>query len=501
MQHKHRRPRHKNKSNSNYIKKKWNNKHNGCSNHRLSYGGWWTPPQTQNSKKRCKRGKKKQIREQIWRDSEDWGCTLYDIHIPYDTYENIPVWQCGYCSYKNIEKLSFCSYCNIAFTRMKNDIPFPFPFRYKHKNKRKKRIRNTKKKQLKNKHKNDFAMYWSMMPKIKQYQPKNYPLELNLSNHLHSNTYTYELDIISNRIKKQYKHCINIEMTVILEQISEYIFMNELTIAPKEIMNDCMKMKNMIFKQCSIKIENANQNKITYIKPNTIKSSLTQPNIAQIGKEYFEPISFDIIPYRKDNSDVYIPIYIQLFDTFMYRNTVSHFKFDYNSELVQCWKNKPLFDAVKQCFWSLFDGNIKDEIKFCFIDEHYPICNLLPLSCELKRLLFDYIPSLDILNGCVIPYVGYNLFYYIRMNAMDVIVVSKDKQLNIRYDNINVNGIVDIEFSGSAYAQSLTPDMWYIGLIESMEKKRIFEIESSSYLDAGLLFGDDSSSDSSDSSY
>ena len=46
-------------------------------------------------------------------------------------------------------------------------------------------------------------------------------------------------------------------------------------------------------------------------------------------------------------------------------------------------------------------------------DCHRPYFNLLPLSSQYSRILYDYIPANDILFNVLIPFIGYDSFYYV----------------------------------------------------------------------------------------
>merc|ERR1712154_55487 len=44
---------------------------------------------------------------------------------------------------------------------------------------------------------------------------------------------------------------------------------------------------------------------------------------------------------------------------------------------------------------------------------HEPFFNLLPSSCQLSRFLYQYIPSHDVLCNVLIPFIGYDRFHYV----------------------------------------------------------------------------------------
>merc|ERR1712228_495228 len=51
---------------------------------------------------------------------------------------------------------------------------------------------------------------------------------------------------------------------------------------------------------------------------------------------------------------------------------------------------------------------------------HNPNCNLLPLTCDLNRILTDYMPYYDVLKDILIPYIGYSVVYYVQMEAKNI---------------------------------------------------------------------------------
>eukprot|EP01083_Nonionella_stella_P119042 355644_1 len=126
-----------NKFDSTYVNKKWKNKQSSryrCGS--FAYGGWWTPP-TGGGKasKAARKDKSKEIRQynesimkmqyddylqwfdgEIYAYSDPSDDTDHDGEWHYINYDDIPIWNCTICSYKNIQRLSYCSFCNHPYT-------------------------------------------------------------------------------------------------------------------------------------------------------------------------------------------------------------------------------------------------------------------------------------------------------------------------------------------------------------------------------------------------
>eukprot|EP01084_Bolivina_argentea_P236842 398185_1 len=124
--------RRKNKFDSTYTKKVWQNRHSVKYRWKKRPGydfGWWTPPHQKKYSKASKKRKARVIRNinkhiiKIEYDEHECnGWIDYDIYSFSDDnynddewyydYNNIPIWDCPICSYNNIQRLSFCSFCN-----------------------------------------------------------------------------------------------------------------------------------------------------------------------------------------------------------------------------------------------------------------------------------------------------------------------------------------------------------------------------------------------------
>ena len=50
---------------------------------------------------------------------------------------------------------------------------------------------------------------------------------------------------------------------------------------------------------------------------------------------------------------------------------------------------------------------------------HDPNCNLL-ITCDLNRVLNDYMPYYDVLKDFIISYIGYDCIYYVNIYANNV---------------------------------------------------------------------------------
>eukprot|EP01084_Bolivina_argentea_P135187 238269_1 len=121
----------KNKCYSQYIAKRCKNKKNQStwSKKSAALGGYWTPPYTGKSgskwSKLYRRAKTNELnkitaiqQKNSWIDCEIFRDANYYKNnelILNEQIENIPIWQCKQCTFKNIQRLSFCSMCNMPF--------------------------------------------------------------------------------------------------------------------------------------------------------------------------------------------------------------------------------------------------------------------------------------------------------------------------------------------------------------------------------------------------
>eukprot|EP01084_Bolivina_argentea_P317718 550903_1 len=95
----------------------------------------------------------------MWLDCEidrTYECGAYDDK--YDNYNDIPVWHCAICTFCNVEKLSFCSYCNAPYHTPNTSQP-PIPITHK---KTKRKTRKKSKKRRRKSYKS-FEVYWRDM--------------------------------------------------------------------------------------------------------------------------------------------------------------------------------------------------------------------------------------------------------------------------------------------------------------------------------------------------
>ena len=120
----------KNKVDSLYVKKKWNNKHSFKYNCRASsYGGWWTPPLTKRISKQRKLSKKREVKHEL-NEWMEMGWMDYEITREYESVEDI-VTQCSdeddanricqSCCMGNSNQLHYCEQCNAPYYGYQND--------------------------------------------------------------------------------------------------------------------------------------------------------------------------------------------------------------------------------------------------------------------------------------------------------------------------------------------------------------------------------------------
>ena len=122
---------------------------------------------------------------------------------------------------------------------------------------------------------------------------------------------------------------------------------------------------------------------------------------------------------------------------------------------------------------------------------HNPNCNLLPLTCDLNRVLSDYLPYFDVLKDILIPYIGYSLVYYVQMNAKQIEIYSVNQQFRE-----NDDGFIDGFFRNFKGFEELYQAPTVV--LQKKQKRVKYDgdsSESSSSVPAPILFGDDSWSD------
>ena len=116
---------------------------------------------------------------------------------------------------------------------------------------------------------------------------------------------------------------------------------------------------------------------------------------------------------------------------------------------------------------------------------HEPYFNLLPLSCKLSRLLFNYLPSNDILCQVLIPLIGYDLFYYILIDNGQEIKDDAKQYIKIKHEGHTISSKEDINV------------WWDLKTCQDVDSDTE---ESSSSADSNLFGGDSSSEYDSSSS-
>ena len=128
---------------------------------------------------------------------------------------------------------------------------------------------------------------------------------------------------------------------------------------------------------------------------------------------------------------------------------------------------------------------------------HDPNCNLLPLTCDLNRVLTDYMPYFDVLKDVLIPYIGYHVVYYVLLKADNVEFVDFDT----RFASMDDDGYVDAPFFDRGWSRFREPEVVRSNQIEKhVAKQQVLdgddtETESSSVPVPRNLFGFDDFSD------
>lgn len=153
------------------------------------------------------------------------------------------------------------------------------------------------------------------------------------------------------------------------------------------------------------------------------------------------------------------------------------------------WRNK--YRYLKYAKESKFHfGKIVE--KWHYDECHYPNCNLLPLTCDLNRVLAEFMPYYDVLKDILIPFIGYSIVYYVVMEAKNVNYIEWNDGLMMNEDGCMVGFFKT--FKGFA-ALSCPPKYAYNDGIKHEIKiidDDVDSSESSSSVPAPInLFGDD----------
>ena len=186
----------RNKFDSSYTKKKWGNKHAFAYSpyHYIWDWGCWMELsdgiKTRKSKaKQLRKRKARQNRihhrkriqtyfDDNYNDFESCDPCKYSLITEDLDYDRIPVWKCPICTYNNVEKLAFCSWCNHPYDFNTDNIEAYYQTiddcaqiqQHQHSKGTHKKIKSNHSKHQQRLH--EFEKYWSEMKRVKKYQMK-----------------------------------------------------------------------------------------------------------------------------------------------------------------------------------------------------------------------------------------------------------------------------------------------------------------------------------------
>merc|ERR1712228_682615 len=144
----------------------------------------------------------------------------------------------------------------------------------------------------------------------------------------------------------------------------------------------------------------------------------------------------------RDDKEIFIPIHVALNET-VNKAIANKLKFKHKMCRIQQFASKIVYKLLNlekqkkekhhqrnRYFahgrWNYYDLKKPETIlykvteKWKYDNCHNPNCNLLPLTCDLNRILTDYMPYYDVLKDILIPYIGYSVVYYVQMEAKNI---------------------------------------------------------------------------------
>ena len=264
-----------------------------------------------------------------------------------------------------------------------------------------------KKKKMKRRSKGcDFESYWTAMQQSTKQMEKTAKRRLRKMRKID----TAEDDFTEMVPSAPQKH-LEFQVTLSLEKHSEYEVIDdshEYTVKQsgsypyrlsrgrvmrvnKPVLDIPLKLRNFKLIQCSIKcLEDGQEAK-------------------------FQESSYQYI--AENRGDVYIPIY-----SCLYESAYKSRSFEWTFNKLQNVKLKEMVSKLISCYAQNEEESpvfppisvMMNKLKF---DEcHKPYYHLLPLSMRVSRVMMEYIPIRHILEGILIPLVGYDEMYYLSMN-------------------------------------------------------------------------------------
>ena len=215
----------------------------------------------------------------------------------------------------------------------------------------------------------------------------------------------------------------------------EFLYLHDPDFSPKQIEhNDGKKVMDI---QMIIKLEQFVGVEHEYTKDVTINNDLCYENaqfklknftlteccVDMIDKSKDEKKSFVLIP-KGDEQIIYIPVHVAKNENINKAIDAKQEYMHYGTRLkefaTKCVDR--LINRNRENIISGYSNQIQDRklIKFNYGDCHDPCCNLLPLTCDLNRVLNDYMPYYDVLKDFIISYIGYDVIYYVYLQANNV---------------------------------------------------------------------------------
>eukprot|EP01084_Bolivina_argentea_P042386 78151_1 len=320
-----------------------------------------------------------------------------------------PIWQCPLCTYINIERLSFCSICNQPLnynfynTNIQSNKPIPISIKtFNHK-----KIKRKSRKQFRKHNKNSFENYWNSISKYKnEYAKAAVQNKTKIIQTKLKQTQIYKIpETISksrkNSNKSKYQKNIKLNLTLRFKTVQNS---SEYTLAVKRYNKqhpeNQINIKDYALLDCCVTIQNIITNSI-------IKSIHFKPDI----DNFCFPIISSASNILSKND---LPLINQ---TQLFLKGLGGYDRKRGIPIVQYVKmnNSEIRLIASECIKHSAENIQFEELKL--VGNGTPI---LFNKYELLKLLFEYIPQMDILSNILISFIGYTFFYYIRMESYGV---------------------------------------------------------------------------------